>query len=249
MSEIETDKLAELGIISPWLNAPGFLGYLPPAHPDLAVALGAFSPPPLSRAARSPAHDRQVVSFPGGVLLHTGQPNPGWTSAIRQYGQRWSRLSMPLWLNVLPADSAEAGELSERVDELDYVAAYQITLPEGISPQEKTAILSASLGEKPFFVELPLNEVCGETISMAQKSGAYGLVLGAPRGVLPQGESRVSGRLYGPAFYAQAVQALEQLQGCGLPVVVGCGVSSVEQGEALLEMGAAAVQFDVAFWA
>jgi len=249
MSEIAVGKLAELGIFSSWLNVPGFLGYLPPAHPDLAVVLGAFSPPPLSLAARSPAHDRQVISFPGGVLLHTGLPNPGWTSAVRQYGQRWSRLSMPLWLNVLPADSAEAKELSERVDELDYVAAYQITLPEGISTAEKAAILSASFGEKPFFVELSFNEICSETIDMAQKSGAYGLVLGAPRGVLPQGDIRVSGRLYGPAYYAQAARALEQLQDCGLPVVVGCGVNSVEQGEALLKMGAGAVQFDVAFWA
>jgi dihydroorotate dehydrogenase len=248
MSSESVGKLAELGIISPWLNVPGFLGYLPPAHPDLAVPLGAFSPPPLSLAARSPARDRTAMTFPGGVLLHTGLPNPGWAGAIRQYGQRWSRLSMPLWLNLIPADSAEAEELSERVDDLDYVAAYQITLPDGISTQEKAAILSASLGEKPFFVELSLNEVCSETISMVQKSGAYGLVLGAPRGMLPQEDGRVSGRLYGPAFYPQLARALEQLQDCGLLVVAGCGVNSVEQGEALLKMGAAAVQFDVAFW-
>ena len=248
MSEPMIGKLAELGIASPWLNVPGFLGYLPPAQLDFAAALGAFSPPLLTLTARSPASDRTALPFSGGVLLHTGLPTPGFAGALRQYGQRWSRLAMPLWLNGMPADAAEAKEFSERVDELEYVAAYQITLPEGIPLQAKAEILKASQGEKPFFVEIPLDELNSETLAVARKSGAYGVVLGAPRGSLLLGDRRVSGRLYGPALYPQVVRAVEQFSDCGLPVVAGCGVTSIEQGTDLLKLGAAAVQFDVSLW-
>ena len=243
------EKLAELGIASPWLNVPGFLGYLPLAQLDFSALLGAFSPPPLSLVARSPVANRTALPFAGGVLLHTGLPNPGFASALRQYGQRWSRLAVPLWLNGMPADAAEAQEFSERVDELEYVAVYQITLPEGIPLLAKAEILKASRGEKPFFVEIPLGEMNSETLAVAEKSGAFGVVIGAPRGSLPLEKARVSGRLYGPALYPQVVRAVEQFSACGLAVVAGCGVTSIEQGADLLKLGAAAVQFDVTLWA
>lgn len=241
-------RLAELGITSPWLNVPGFFGYLPPAQLDFTAALGAFSPPLLTLTARSPASDRAALPFAGGVLLHTGLPNPGFAGALRQYGQRWSRLAVPLWLNGMPASTAEAQELSARVDELEYVAVYQITLPEEIPLQAKAEILKASCGEKPFFVEIPLGELNNETLAVTEKSGAYGVVIGAPRGSLPLEKVRVNGRLYGPALYPQVACAVEQVSACGLAVVAGCGVISIEQGADLLKLGAAAVQFDVTLW-
>ena len=249
MSAQNPQILEELGIASPWLNVPGFLGYLPPVHLELPVQLGAFLPPPLSLISRNPAGTRMSIPFPGGVLMRTGLPNPGLSAALHQYNQRWSRLAIPLWLSFLPRNAAEAQEMSEQVDELEYAATFQVLLPRGMSTQEKTVLLAAVQGEKPFFVELPLDEICRETVGMIQKSGASGIIVSAPRGSLPVGDQWISGRLYGPTLYAQASLAVETLVRGNLTVIAGCGIGSMDQGTALLKLGAMAVQMDMALWA
>ncbi|MHC1740325.1 MAG: hypothetical protein AB9897_04360 [Anaerolineaceae bacterium] len=240
--------LAELGIVSPWLNAPGFLGFHPPAHLEFPEKMGAFLPAPLSLNAQSPVPDRAVLPYPGGVLLHSGLPNPGLAAAIRQYRGRWSKLAVPLWMSLLPHDAADAEELAEQVDELDSAVTFQVCLPRDSSIKAKAAILAAVQGEKPFFVELPLDVVCREMIEIIQKSAAVGIVVTAPRGTLPLGDTWVNGRLYGAALYPQIVQSLTSLVETNLAIVAGCGVKSVEMGKSLLRLGAAALQVDLALW-
>jgi dihydroorotate dehydrogenase len=248
MNELSANILTEIGVTSPWINAPGFLGYLPPSKLDFPAEMGAFLPPPLSLISRNPAKTRTAIPFGGGVLLRTGLPNPGIAVAIRQYQQRWSRLELPLWLSLLPRDADEAREMSELVDELDCVVTFQILLPRGASMQERAEILSAAQGEKPFFVELPLDEVNRECVGVIQKSSASGIVISAPRGILLKDEQWVSGRLYGPALFPQAARIVRELVKAKISVIAGCGVCTIDQGESLLAMGTIAVQVDVALW-
>ena len=71
-------------------------------------------------------------------------------------------------------------------------------------------------------------------------------------GVLPQDPQAawpmVNGRLYGPAYYPQALSSLRGTVRLGLPVIAGVGVQSEEQAEAMLASGALAVQLDTILW-
>lgn len=240
--------LAELGIESPWLNAPGFLGALPPARLEFEGEMGAFLPMPLSLQPRTPVENRCLVRYPGGMMLHTGLPNPGLKAVVKQYGARWARLELPVWLALLPNNAEEAEEMSVVVDELENVAVCQIELPRQASREERRNILAAAAGEKPFFVELPLDLVNREMLSIIQESAAAGVVLSGPRGRLMNGGKWVNGRLYGPALYPQVVSMLHTLRKLNRPILVGCGVASIEQGKQLLELGVEGVQLDLMLW-
>jgi hypothetical protein len=240
--------LNELGIASPWLNVPGFLGGLPPARMDLDLEMGAFLPMSISMQPRSPVENRCLVRYPGGVLLHTGMPNPGLRESIKQYAARWARLDLPVWLSLLPNNADEAEEMSEVVDELENVTTFQLELPRRSSKEECRSILTAAAGEKSFFVEIPLDLVNRDTLGMVQNSPAFGVVLSAPRGRLLNDGKWVNGRLYGPALYPQVISQLHSLRRLGKAVVIGCGVSSIEQGEQLIGLGVDGVQVDLPLW-
>jgi dihydroorotate dehydrogenase len=248
MTEVQASLLGELGIASPWMNTPGFLGFLPPARTDHPFELGAFLPPPLSIIARNPASKRAAIPFEGGVLMRTGLPNPGIGAAMRQYSQRWDRLALPLWLSLLPRDADEAREMSEQVDNLECAVTFQLLLPRNASTKDRLEMLEAAQGEKPFFVELPLDEVNREFVGTIRKSSAIGMVISAPRGVLAQGEDTIGGRLYGPALYPLAARVVKDLAKEKVNVVAGCGVSTLAAGQTMLALGAMAAQFDVIFW-
>ena len=240
--------LAELGIESSWLNAPGFLGPLPPARVELDVEMGAFLPISLSLQPRNPVENRCLARYPGGVMLHTGLPNPGLRAAVKQYGARWGRLDLPVWLALLPNNGEEAAEMSEVVDDLENVAVVQVELPRQASREERRNILAAAQGEKPFFVDLPLDQVNREMLGLIQESAASGVVLSGPRGRLLNNGKWVNGRLYGPALYPQVISVLHTLRRLNRPIIVGCGVSSIEQGEQLLGLGVEGVQLDLLLW-
>lgn len=243
-----SDFLNSLGNLNAWGNAAGFLGLLPPAQTEFGKDLGVFLPSPLSLNPRDPVENRCLVSYPGGVLLHTGLPNPGIKKAVQTYSERWSRLPMPVWLNLLPNNADEAAQLSEIVDELENTAASVITLPTSASREERKLILNAARGEKPFLAEIPLDMVNGDLVDCVRFSEAAGVVLGAPRGRLFKDGKWVNGRLYGPALFPQVIAALRLLRRTGKPILVGCGVCSLEQGEQLLHLGVEAVLVDVLLW-
>ena len=240
--------LTDLGITAAWMNTAGFLGYLPQGRPEFPLTMGAFLPPPLSYEARSPAADRAMIVYPGGFLLHTGLPNLGFSKAVRQFGPCWAKLEVPVWLDLIPADVTGAREMSRMADDLENVSAIQIELPVGFSLKEKLSLLEAARGEKPVLVCLQLYEATLDLITACRDKGVIGIVLTAPRGRLWQGDKLIEGRLYGPALLPQTAQRVAELAGCGLPIIAGCGVYAIADGEKLLATGAAAVQVDAALW-
>jgi len=240
----------ELFLQSPWLNAAGILGWLPPRSWSWPQPPGAFSSPPISLLPRSPARERALVEFPGGVLAHTGLPNPGLRSALNRFGARWSHSSIPVWLHLIPANPGEAAQLVRRIEESSVeIFAIELGLPPGLPPAAALEIVSAAVGELPLVVNVPLNAAGEGWLARLAGVGAAALSLGAPRGTLPvPGGRLVTGRLYGPALFPQALAALRTALAHGLPVIAGSGVYSQTDGEALLAAGAAAVQLDTVLW-
>ena len=129
------------------------------------------------------------------------------------------------------------------------ISALELGIPPHLSGTEALAMMQAALGELPLVLHLPLNRAGEEWLSELAGLGVSALSLGAPRGSLPGPDGkRVNGRLYGPAIFPQTLAAVIEATRWGLPVIAGGGVYRKEQGEALLEAGAWAVQLDMVLW-
>ncbi|RME07515.1 MAG: hypothetical protein D6803_03800 [Anaerolineae bacterium] len=210
--------------------------------------MGAFVTPPLSRAPRSPAGGTRLLEFPGGVLLHTGLPNPGLKVAVRRYGPGWARAALPVIVHLIGESAAVLEMMVAAVETLEGVSAVEVGIPPDADAGLTTSLTRAARGELPLIVRLPLNRAV-DLAPAAIESGADMISLGPPRGRLVDGRGNpVSGRLYGPAIFPQALWVVETLAETGIPVIGGGGVFQAGDVEALLAAGAAAVQLDLALW-
>jgi dihydroorotate dehydrogenase (NAD+) catalytic subunit len=79
-------------------------------------------------------------------------------------------------------------------------------------------------------------------------AGASALSLGPPRGAITAGGKLVSGRLYGPAIFPQALETVRQISKAGYPTIGAGGVQSEQDAEAMIAAGAMAVQLDLSLW-
>jgi dihydroorotate dehydrogenase (NAD+) catalytic subunit len=88
------------------------------------------------------------------------------------------------------------------------------------------------------------------------QGGAQAISISAPRGALPltpspspagRGEI-ITGRLYGPSLFPRALETVHSAAKLGLPIIGAGGVWTNENAEALVAVGALAVQVDAALW-
>ena len=231
------------------MNAAGSLGFFPnPRAPVDWGQFGAFVTNPISRKSRKPAKAPRLLPFPGGALLHSGHPNPGFSSAVRKYSGRWRRASLPVIVHLLGGSPEEVKDMIVRLEEIENVIAVEINLPAEIETAEAVEIIQAAVGELPVIVRVPLTR--GEELGAAAiQAGASAVSLGPPRGALPKAENDlVYGRLYGPGMFSQALRAVGELVKLGIPVIGAGGVYTQEQADAMLAFGAVAVQLDTALW-
>ncbi|MEA4909803.1 MAG: hypothetical protein GYA17_14515 [Chloroflexi bacterium] len=238
----------ELLIASPWLNAAGSLGFTPPAGWNWPEPPGAFITHPLSLSARQPAVRRGVIHYPGGSLLHSGLPNPGLSAALQRYGERWAHASLPVWVHLFGGTPAEVAGLARTLEDVEGVAAIELGIPPGCSRQQATELVSAALGELPLIVQVALDRAGEDWLRGLGRLDVCAISLGAPYGSLPAPSAPLSGRLYGPSLLPLAFQALKTARRWDLPVIAGGGVYRLEDGRALLEAGAWAVQLDTVLW-
>jgi dihydroorotate dehydrogenase (NAD+) catalytic subunit len=238
-----------LEFATPWMNAAGTLGFAPDVRGSVSLTtFGAFVTKPISVRARRTAQPPRLLPFPGGVLLHTGHPNPGLSSAIKNYAASWARSPIPVIVNLLSAKPEDLRRAVTRIEELENITAIELSVEPDVEPAELAGLAKLAAGELPLIVQLPLHRAA-ELIDAVLKSDAAAVSLGAPRGTLPSLDGKlVSGRLYGPALFPQALALTAQLAGQGLPLIAAGGVETKAQGEALLAAGAAAVQIDIALW-
>ena len=242
-----------LTLRSPLLNAAGALGFADEYAGLVDFArLGAFVTNPITARPRTPARGEHVGEFDGGVLIHTGLPNPGIGEALRLYARKWARLPCPVIVHVAGTTTDEVGACVRRLEAVDNVAGIELGLRDGIGEVEARELIAAAaqLGSLPVLARLPLLQA--EQLSEAAVSaGAQALVGGGPpRGSLPlAGGGWLTGRVYGPAFFPLALHAVRAVAGrVKLPRIGAGGIHSPADVRAMLDAGAVAVQVDSAVW-
>jgi len=238
-----------LDFVNPLLNRAGSLGFIPRSSGKIPVdALGVFITNPISTQARSSANTSQQIEFHGGVLLHSGHPNPGLSACIKQYGSKWARAPLPIVVHLLADEPPKIKSATRRLEEIDNIMAVEL----GLYPKADTSLIreccTAALGELPLIAQLPF-ERAHELAPVAIDAGASAISLAPPRGLLPNNQQKlVSGRLYGPSIFPQALSLVEHLGILDIPIVGSGGISTREQAITMLEAGAIAVQLDTVLW-
>jgi dihydroorotate dehydrogenase (NAD+) catalytic subunit len=246
---METITRQDLFVKTPWLNAAGTLGFRPPRAWPWPAPPGAFVTNPISLARRTPAEERTLLEYPGGVLLHTGLPNPGLRAVIKAHGQRWARLDLPVWVHLLAGSPVDASQMVEMLEGRQDIAAVELGISPRSSADEALSLVRAAGIELPVIACVPLDRAREDWLSDLPAAGASAICLSAPYGAMPARSGKtVSGRLYGPALFPQVLLGVQRLHSLNLPIIAGCGVVSLQTGQALLDAGAWAVQLDLVLW-
>ena len=239
----------DLSIEPPIMNAAGALGFSADLHSEIDWhGMGAFVTNPTSLARRTPAHGRRFTSFPGGFLLHTGYPNPGFSQVLRRYARQWNRSPVPVIVHLLVRSTDEVAQMVRRLEMVEGVAGVEIGLPGDASAGEVAGFTRAAAGELAVIMRLPL-ERASELAQEAVLAGAAAISLAPPRGAYPVGNGEIlQGRMYGPAVLPLALHTIKELVRQGIPTIGAGGVYNREHVEAMLTAGALAVQLDSLLW-
>jgi len=240
---------ADLFFTPPFMNAAGSLGFAPDRRRRSDWSrFGAFVTNPISFGRRSPAQGTRFVAYPGGFLLHTGYPNPGFSAALQRYAQSWERSPLPVIVHLLAQSPGEAASMLRRLEGREGVMGVELGLPPGVTGDAARLLVEASQGELVLIVRLPMEQAL-ELAPVVFAAGAAAVSLGAPRGALPDATGRViEGRLYGPAVFPLALQVVRQLARLDVPVIASGGLYSERKANLFLDAGAAAVQWDARLW-
>lgn len=233
----------------PVMNAAGMLGFWPgPDCHNVLQHLGAFITNPISLRPRKPSTGTRHKLFSGGFLNHTGHPNPGLNSIIRQGSAHWRRSQRPVLVHLLPQDAEEANKMAQRLEETGGVSGLEIGIPPWADKEQTRRIVQAATGELPVIVRLPFERAA----DLAQELSSLNITavsLSPPRGALPGSQGDITtGRLYGPAIFPLALAKVMELIAQGHPVIAAGGVYTAAQVETMLTVGAMAVQIDAVLW-
>jgi dihydroorotate dehydrogenase (NAD+) catalytic subunit len=239
----------DLVLAKPFVNSSGMLGFAPdPYIMPFLDQLGAFVTNPISRKPRQPASNRACLSFPGGLLLHTGLPNPGISRAIALYKKRWAGAPLPVIIHLLVETPDSLGEMIRRLEGLENVMAVELGIAPDCDPEMLPSIMEASLGELPIILCLSPEQVSMLKDVMIDLH-PFALHLVEPRGTFPdQNGGFVSGRLYGPAIFPLMLQTAQKLLESGHRLIVNGGVFEGWQATALLKAGVWAVGLGSTLW-
>ena len=106
--------------------------------------------------------------------------------------------------------------------------------------------LEMCLGELPLIFSLPVEQVLTLGPRLVQ-DGAQAISIATPRGALMT-DHLITGRLYSPSLFPQTLETVFSAAKIGLPIIGAGGVWSKESADAMLSVGALAVQIDAALW-
>jgi dihydroorotate dehydrogenase (NAD+) catalytic subunit len=234
-------------------NMAGMLGYAPdPRKTPNYDQLGAFFTNPISLLPRSPAETRCAIPFPGGVLLHSGFPNPGLVRVVSKYGRQWTASTIPVILHLMVDEARTMTEMLDILEDVEGVSGIEVSFRPGSEPQMVVQVLRSALMEWPVIAQLEVEQMQTVLPDM-QDCGLSAVSLVPKRGRLPVAgldakKQFVSGRLFGAALFPQALADLECALAFGIPVIASGGVTTLKQVNEMLKAGALAVQVDTILW-
>lgn len=244
-----------LSLDNPVMNAAGILGFGDAYRSLLALdELGAFVTNPITYAPWTPAHGARIVPLDGGVLVHTGLPNPGASKVLHTYRALWARFPVPLIAHVVAHAPDDMGMAIAMLDREDSIAAMEIGLADDLAPTEVEWYLHAAKRrtEKPLLARLH-HGASPDHARAALDAGADAIVAFAP----PRGTARdanghlMAGRVYGPLVKPMTLRLIGQMARKlpGATLIACGGIHSADDVRDYLEAGATAVQLDAALWA
>ena len=218
--------------------------------------MGAFVTNPFSLRPRLPAAKPDLIEYPGGFLLHTGLPNPGLSAGLKKYSAKWSRSDLSIIVHLMADRPEETQRMVRSLETQENIMAVELGFAPLLADDIILLTLEMCLGELPLIFSLPIEQVLRLGPRLIQ-DGAQAISIAAPRGALnpplPAGEGIgvreiVTGRLYGPSLFPQTLETIYSAVKIGLPIIGSGGVYSKENADAMLSVGALAVQVDAALW-
>ena len=236
----------------PFMNAAGSLGFAPDTRLGISLeSFGAFVTNPLSLRPRAPAAKPALVEHSGGFLLHTGLPNPGFNAGMKKYSAKWSRSDLPIIVHLMADRPEETQRMVRMLETQENVMAAELGFAPLLANDIILMTLEMCLGEVPLIFSLPVEQVLSLGPRLVQ-NGAQAISIATPRGALPPSphspSSLITGRLYGPSLFPQTLETVYSAAKIGLPIIGAGGVWSKENADAMLSVGALAVQVDTALW-
>jgi len=253
----------------PFMNAAGSLGFAPDfrslreAPPNerggggdfgSLDSFGAFVTNPISLRPRLPTAEPALINYSGGFLLHTGLPNPGIRTALKNYSAKWTRSDLPIIVNLMADRPEETQRMVRMLESLENVMAVELGFAPLLADDIILLTLEMCLGEIPLIFSLPVEQVLSLGPRLMQE-GAQAISIASPRGAAlipspsPKGRGGlISGRMYGPSLFPQTLNIVESAAKLGLPIIGAGGVWTKENADAMLSVGALAVQVDAALW-
>jgi dihydroorotate dehydrogenase (NAD+) catalytic subunit len=238
----------DLAFSRPLMNAAGSLGFAPDLRAEVAwKELGAFITNPISLRPRAATGIPALLEYPGGFLLHTGLPNPGFARLLRRHAQRWERSPLPIIVNLMADRPEETRDMVRALEGRDNIIAVELGFAPLLADDLILLAVERSIGELPVIVCLPSEQLL-RLGPRALNTGAAAVSLAAPRGALVREASVASGRLFGPALYPQALEMVRAAALLGLPIIGAGGVFSAQDADEMLAAGALGVQLDAQLW-
>ncbi len=231
------------------MNAAGVLGFSPDFR-NLSTgfgSLGVFVSNPVSARPRQPAAQPQALLFPGGFLLHSGLPNPGFSALVKKHAARWRRAETPVVVHLMAESPEETGRMTRALENLENVMSAELGFAPHADDELVLQTLEACRGELPLIVSLTPEKILSLGPKLIER-GADALSLAAPRGALSMEGALVAGRLYGQALFPRALELVYAASRLSLPVIGAGGVWSERDAADMLAAGALAVQLDAVLW-
>jgi len=238
------------------MNAAGTLGFTPDPRglKDLG-GLGAFVTNPISLRPRLPTAQPALIEFPGGFLLHSGLPNPGFAAIVKKYSARWARADLPVIVHLMADRPEETARMVRTLETPENVMAAELGFAPLLADDIILMTVDMCRGELPLIFSLPPDQLLSLGPRLIE-AGAAAVSIAAPRGALPpprleadpKAGEPVTGRLFGPSLFPQSLNLVREAVMANMAIIGAGGVWTKINVDAMLAAGAIAVQADAALW-
>ncbi len=264
MVELAPNNPYTLTLATPIVAAAGALGYgvevarqLGLTQPGAAHGLGAIITRTTTQRAQRARPLPALLETPGGLLQIGLEHNLGLRAIQERFAPIWATWKqLPVIVSVAGGDAREAAELAGALEliETGGVAGIELSLAlcNALDVTAATTLVRAVRRAVmlPLLVNLPID--VADLVRFAQAvaaAGADALVVGAGSRAAAPGPGGVlyEGRLSGPAVRPLALRAVAAIcAAVDVPVIGMGGVTTVQDAQALLDVGATAVGLDTA---